>query len=57
MNALTNLLSKEVSRKEFFWKSLLILIAITGISGFLKNFSEITNDRQQKGFGSGPYGK
>jgi len=57
MNALQSLLSKEVTRKEFFWKSFLVIIAITGISGFLRNFSEIIYDKPQRGFGSGPYGK
>ena len=54
---LNELLKKEVDRKEFLLYAGLILLAITGVSGALKNISLITKEPKQKGFGSGPYGK
>jgi len=54
---LNQLLEKEVDRKEFLLYLGFILLALTGVSGVLKNISSITQGKQQKGFGSGPYGK
>jgi len=54
---LNQLLEKEVDRKEFLLYAGLIFLTLTGISGMLKNISSITQGKQQKGFGSGPYGK
>lgn len=55
---LTALLSKEVDRKEFLLYIGLLFIALTGISGFLKTISTITQGqtKPEKGFGSGGYG-
>jgi len=54
---LNELLETEVDRKEFLIYAGLILLAVTGISGALKNISSISQGKQQKGFGSGPYGR
>ena len=54
---LNQLLEKEVDRKEFLLYAGLILLAVTGISGVLKNISSVTQGKQHNGFGAGPYGK
>ena len=54
---LTKLLEKEVDRKEFLMFAGFILLTLTGISSVMKNVSSIVQDKQQKGFSSGPYGK
>jgi len=53
---LIQLLETEMDRKEFLIEAGLILLTITGITGILKNISTITQGKQQKGFGTGPYG-
>jgi len=52
------LLSKEMTRKEFLLHIGLLLFVLTGISGLLKTLSDpyLTSKKAQKGFGSGPYG-
>ncbi len=54
------LLSKEMSRKEFLLHVGFLLLAITGISGLLRTISNpnlVNNHKQASvGFGSGPYG-
>lgn len=54
------LLAKEMTRKEFLLHVGLLLFAITGISGLLKNISNpnlLNNHKQASvGFGSGAYG-
>ncbi len=54
---LNELLNKEVDRKEFLIYTGLILLTITGIPGVMKNVLNVINGKQQKDFGSGPYGK
>jgi hypothetical protein len=54
------LLSKEMTRKEFLLHVGLLALMITGISGLLKTLADphlLTNNSKPKsGFGSGPYG-
>jgi len=56
--ALTDLLDKEMDRKEFLFYIGLLLLAITGISSFLKRISDTLHPEQSQthGFGSGVYG-
>lgn len=53
---LNELLVKEVNRKEFLLYFGVVLLAVTGISGILKNVSGVVNGKAEKGFGGGPYG-
>lgn len=54
------LLSKEMTRKEFILHIGLLFFIITGISGLLKTLSNPNltkkNTKITTGFGSGPYG-
>lgn len=56
LEPLTNLMQKEMTRKEFLLYAGILLLTITGISGIWKNVSGIVNGTPKKGFGSGPYG-
>ncbi len=53
----TELLEKEVDRKEFLLYAGLILLTITGLTGMMKNISTIIHPKAQQGFGRGSYGK
>jgi len=53
----SELMNKEMDRKEFLLYAGLIFLTVIGISGTVKNLSEIIHGKPQKGFGSGPYGK
>lgn len=58
--ALSSLLSKEVSRKEFLIYLGLFLLTITGISHVLKTIKDpelLGASKPTKGFGSGVYGR
>jgi len=58
-NQFTQLLTKEMTRKEFLVHMGLLLFVLTGISGLLKTLSNphITKNKNiTSGFGSGPYG-
>jgi hypothetical protein len=54
------LLSKEMTRKEFLLHIGLLLLTLTGISSLLRTISDphlaSRNTKSSKGFGSGPYG-
>lgn len=56
MDQLHNLFDQKMDRKEFLIYLGLILLAITGISGFLKNLKNISSPKAEKGFGAKPYG-
>lgn len=60
ISSFEKLLEKEMERKEFLLYLGLFLLAITGISNFLKSISEsINTDKNtttQHSFGSGAYG-
>lgn len=60
-NSLSDILTLEVTRKEFLIKLFIILIAITGISSiFEKLFHSKTINKSKgnsTGFGGGPYGR
>jgi hypothetical protein len=53
---LNHIVSLEMTRKEFLVYLSLAVLAITGISGMLQSLSSLGYKRQEKGFGSGPYG-
>lgn len=53
----SELYTKEVDRKEFILTLGVILLTLTGISGILKNLSNLLGNKQERGFGAGPYGK
>lgn len=54
------LLSKEMTRREFLLHLGFLMLAITGIMGLLKTVSNpnllTTNKKVSSGFGAGPYG-
>lgn len=55
----SELLSKEMTRKEFLVHVGMLLLIITGISGLLKTLSDphlANHTKPTTGFGSGPYG-
>lgn len=57
IQAVNQLLEKEVSRKEFLKSAGIILLSIVGVTGMLKAISSLGENKQQKqGFGKGPYG-
>jgi len=54
------LLTKEMTRKEFLFHVGLLFLAITGITGLIKTLSDPNVGRNHAkpnaGFGAGPYG-
>ena len=62
MNArlFSELLAKEMSRKEFLLHAGILFLAITGITHLLKTISDPNvgrgNAKMKGGFGAGPYG-
>lgn len=58
VKAFDQLLSREMTRKEFLAHIGLLFFIITGVSGLLKTLSDphLTKKKQTTGFGSGPYG-
>ncbi len=50
-----NLLSKEVTRKEFLALALSGVLSIIGVTAFIKRLSEADQNRAQT-YGSSPYG-
>lgn len=54
-----SLLEKEMDRKEFLVFLGIVLLAVTGISGFLKTTTHALNTPQKakEGYGASPYGK
>lgn len=54
------LLSKEMTRREFLLHLGFLILAITGITGLLKTVSNpnllTANKKVSTGFGAGPYG-
>ncbi len=60
MNTFSELLSENITRKEFLLKVGLLLLVATGISGILKRFSSFgakDNGTSSGGYGSSKYGK
>jgi hypothetical protein len=56
ISAVNELLLKQVTRRQFFWTTVLLFAAVTGVSGILKSISDATHEKPRQGFGSGPYG-
>lgn len=56
----SELLSKEMTRKQFLLHVGILLLAITGISTLLKTISDphlTSASKVRSGFGGGPYGR
>lgn len=56
---LHTILEREMDRREFLVFLGVLLLAVTGISGFIKSTSGVLNAPQEvsNGYGSSPYGK
>jgi hypothetical protein len=53
---LTNLLSKEMDRRDFLKHVAFGLVALTGMSTFLKAMSDMSPQHRNIGYGASAYG-
>lgn len=53
---LTNLLTKEMDRRDFLKHVAFGFVALTGMSTFLKAMSDMSPQRQNVGYGASAYG-
>lgn len=53
---LKTLMSSQMTRKEFLTHMGAAILAVVGITGFLKSITAPQRTQKSKGFGSGTYG-